>query len=1172
MNKKTRFLASILAVVMLVRYSEVGMLAANAADSGQVYQSENMSWYSMIGEDIQLYYGTFYQSGIHSTDIEVLWEEDIQGMLYDRGEFMNLYDAYGENTKVEIDVYSNSNLFINSSDIFISGITGARLSHKINGDRFELTKNGVLYAAGDEITINASDIKIAGLIYAPGGTVTINADTVELSGLIAAKNIIINAGIIKEHPDRDLKAVYDEVQVEFYPEVLVTPIEEGQIKIYGGNINIKSMEIYTRENYSEEFQKVYEAEGNEYIFFLPETVQAADIRVKCTNIFGHEELSNIESLVRTEEGIQNTTIDSDEDGLPDGYEIWDLKTDPQNSDSDRDGLPDGYEVLYSHTDPLIFDSSTDSDGDGLTALEEYERGTNPLYADTDFDGIRDKEDLEPLTTTILADQSDYQNCGFEPEMGFYDHKKVYIDINGNRQVQIFNRITKEEYYDDNSGIEFLRVKDAENQTETIIFSDGEEADIETYEYDNEGRKTTWAVNGDVYQYEYDDEKGTADTYLNNSFYSRISYDDNDNAVKMEYANEDVIDYEYDENSLLRSVSLNGERTFEYQYEGENLVMVEDFLNDTSYEMIYDDENNLTGYKSTDGLEKQISYTEETDTYTENYRYEGEERIVTLYTTETEEGMLLHAELPNGVELVTESGKAKVARYLTEAGSSIFLDEKNADENSLVTSLTNLLGTYEYEYDMNGNLETVYKDGNKIYHYIYDKNQQMIQYYDYEAGIVSKYSYDSNYNLLKSVTSDLFGNIIEEKIYGYREDTTLGLQQYAGKDIVYDESGNPIIYYNGWELAWSNGRMLESITDRENVVSYSYNKDGIRIGKTVNGINIEYLLDENNQMVGEKCGEEILWYLYDSGNEISGFEWNEIDYYYVKNAAGDVQGITDKTGNVLCTYYYDVWGKLIEITGDEELGRRNPIRYRGYYYDEETGLYYLNTRYYDPEVKRFLNRDMLDNETNLYQYCYNNPVMNADYNGMSAYDVDDSSLSVVNTAYGRKMCIIGTGCCYKYITSRLESKVEFNCYLWALGQYVIDYNPNIKAGTPGTRSGHTKWSASTIYELRDLVVDDLEALKYKVYSITSSYPSIKSGYKAMAVRSISQNNADYHFFKLESASTGIWSFKAGWSGCVFKLNFGYKPNQISWYCYEYKDNIWKHTLPQYKSTIYYVVYK
>ena len=1184
MSKKMRSLAAVLTLIVLVRYSEIGMLAANVAGQEVVYQSQTIKWYSMIAQDIQLKYAVLYQGGIHSTDTEVSWEQSIQGMLYDRGEFVNLYDAYHESTNVETDVYSYSNLFINSSDIVVSGIAGTRLSHKINGNSFLLETNGVLYTAGEEITIHASDVKIAGLVYAPRGTVTINADTVELTGLIVAEKIVMNADEIREHPDRDLKAVYDEVQIAFYPEILVTSVEEKhQVEIYGGNINVKNMEIYTRENRAPEFQKKYEVKGNEYQFLLPETIKEIDIRVKCTNVFGEEEWSNMESLTRTENGLENTIVDSDEDGIPDGYEIWDLQTDPYNADSDKDGLPDGYEVLYSHTDPLQFDSDTDKDGDGLTALEEYEKGTSPLYADTDFDGMNDKEDTDPLTTATLADQSDYQKNHFEPELGIYDHKKVYVDVNGNRQVQIFNRITKEEYYDDNAGTEFLRVKDMDSQIETVIFADGEEADIETYQYDSEGRKTVWAVNGDVYQYEYNDMEHTTNTYLNDQFYSRVTYDENENAVKMEYANEDVIEYEYypyNEDSLLKSVSLNGEKTFEYEYDGNRLVQVEDFLNEICYVMSYDEENNLTGYKAGDGLEKQIDYSEETNTYTESSIYEGEERTVTLYTVEVEDGMQLHTLLPNGTKLVTDRSETKAARYVTEAGNSVLLDEKKADENSLVTNFTNLLGTYEYEYDMNGSLQTVYRDGEKIYDYIYDKNQQLVQYYDYEAGTVSEYLYDSNYNILKSTVFDLSGNKIEEKVYEYGEDTTLGLQKYDGKNIFYDESGNPVKYYNGWEMSWNSGRMLESMTDEENVILYHYNQDGIRIKKTVNDMETEYLLDENNKMMGEKCGEDTIWYLYDSENEISGFEWNREEYYYVKNGEGDIEGIADKDGTVRCMYDYDIWGKLTDMAGDRELGKRNPVRYRGYYYDEETGLYYLNTRYYDSEIKRFLNRDMLDNETNLYQYCYNNPVLYSDENGMTAY-ASDSNFTLINNVAGY---IRSDGPVNGIIRSQYIKSGEyahFNCYLWSLNIVItgmdhlgrFDENGNTIMGRPGY------WFSKVLKLNNGASIDttlyctklDLLSFKYRVQSVSQNTPSSSSRYHALAVRIRATGNWDYHFMRLRKYENR-WSFKGGWGSPVFQLGAGIKPNQIKWKGYVFRDGLWREENAEYDGTLYYIVYK
>ena len=117
-------------------------------------------------------------------------------------------------------------------------------------------------------------------------------------------------------------------------------------------------------------------------------------------------------------------------------------------------------------------------------------------------------------------------------------------------------------------------------------------------------------------------------------------------------------------------------------------------------------------------------------------------------------------------------------------------------------------------------------------------------------------------------------------------------------------------------------------------------------------------------------------------------YNGTEYYYLKNIQGDIIGILDGSGASVVEYSYDSWGKVIEISGDQELGKLNPFRYRGYYYDEETGFYYVGSRYYDPEVCRFINADTVDilgvqdnlNDKNLYAYCDNNPVMRVDTTG------------------------------------------------------------------------------------------------------------------------------------------------------------------------------------------------
>ena len=185
--------------------------------------------------------------------------------------------------------------------------------------------------------------------------------------------------------------------------------------------------------------------------------------------------------------------------------------------------------------------------------------------------------------------------------------------------------------------------------------------------------------------------------------------------------------------------------------------------------------------------------------------------------------------------------------------------------------------------------------------------------------------------------------------------------------------------------WNNSGYLIDIFGT--ALSYTYNASGIRTEKTVNGVTTEYYLD-GSSIVAEKTGTDVIWYLYD-GMGLAGFELNGTSYYYVYNGQGDVIGILDSSGNRVVTYTYDSWGSPLSVTGSRAstVGQKNPIRYRGYYYDTETGLYLTGTRYYDPVVGRWISGDSemsgVGGELlgyNLFAYCFNNPVNMNDPSG------------------------------------------------------------------------------------------------------------------------------------------------------------------------------------------------
>ena len=172
--------------------------------------------------------------------------------------------------------------------------------------------------------------------------------------------------------------------------------------------------------------------------------------------------------------------------------------------------------------------------------------------------------------------------------------------------------------------------------------------------------------------------------------------------------------------------------------------------------------------------------------------------------------------------------------------------------------------------------------------------------------------------------------------------------------------------------------------------YAYSVDGKRLSKTVNGVTTDFIYS-GDTLAGFKRGSDTLMWLYGADGDYLGFTLNGAEYYYVKNMQGDIVAIADENRNIVVVYTYNDYGKLESTSGTlaETVGALNPIRYRGYYYDDETGFYYTDTRYYDPQTARFINADdesliiatpMSLTDKNLYAYCDNNPISRADRDG------------------------------------------------------------------------------------------------------------------------------------------------------------------------------------------------
>lgn len=219
-------------------------------------------------------------------------------------------------------------------------------------------------------------------------------------------------------------------------------------------------------------------------------------------------------------------------------------------------------------------------------------------------------------------------------------------------------------------------------------------------------------------------------------------------------------------------------------------------------------------------------------------------------------------------------------------------------------------------------------------------------------------------------------------------------------MKYDAVGN-MLKKGTTVFTWNQGRMLATV-DNGKKISYGYDHTGNRVRKTVDGVTMDYCM-AGDLLVAETTGDKIIWYKYDSAANLISIRAYGKEFFYIKNLQNDVIALADASGEIVTEYKYDSWGKILSITGSKKdtIGKTNPFRYKSYYYDNETGMYYLRNRYYDPEIRRFINADnffavqgspeTLHNR-NLFAYCDHNPLTRSDSDG-DAWMVAAASFAV-----------------------------------------------------------------------------------------------------------------------------------------------------------------------------------
>ena len=571
-----------------------------------------------------------------------------------------------------------------------------------------------------------------------------------------------------------------------------------------------------------------------------------------------------------------------------------------------------------------------------------------------------------------------------------------------------------------------------------------------------------------YSFAYDQYGNRTESRIGARLLAR--YENDKNTVKsMQYGNSESVSYQYSYDAYNRlKTSNNGEETETYYYNGagdlsrlevkhnssKKLLFVYTYEYDSLGRLIrsreenggsvrlqeveyrYNNKNQLTQYTYYDGEQAKSEYVNYNSNGTiasfqpvngdwQVYYYDGLNRLI-RETVDHDANANLQYEISysykgQGEENRTTGLVSEKNYHYQNAGQSGVEDYKlsytydrvgNIKSSSYQTkrsgdsaAVTRSLGSYSYDQLNQLTVETVYNKSNSL-------------------GDIIEYEYDT-YGNLRSAKHYAYekkaGSFLPVKVLKKTESYSYGdsewkdlLTGYNGQAITYDAIGNPLTYYNGqsYSMSWAHGRQLQGVTTGGKEIGFSYDKDGLRLGKSVGSTGYAYLW-AGGRLAEQKWGDNRIIFSYDESGAPQSFYYRNASnsgenygwgtkYYYVLNAQGDVVQLRDQNNAVVANYQYDAWGKLLyvydnagtEITDADHIALINPLRYRGYYYDSETGFYYLQSRYYDPVIRRFINADGYVSigqgllGYNMFTYCGNNPVNRNDLTGAFWKEIGD----------------------------------------------------------------------------------------------------------------------------------------------------------------------------------------
>ncbi len=559
--------------------------------------------------------------------------------------------------------------------------------------------------------------------------------------------------------------------------------------------------------------------------------------------------------------------------------------------------------------------------------------------------------------------------------------------------------------------DFSIVYDVFGNKTAVFCGPDDDYTLAEYEYNTQNGKLRQIDygNGDSERYVYDELERISEIQFKNSGDTafstvyRYTYDSAGNLYKTEDLLSDICTlYKYDHNGkpvefITSPDSANGETSELTGYDSEGRAASFDrFVEYRCGSSWYS--ARVTGvihYDNTTGRLTWMSDSAGLTSVTRGYTYDNFGRVTSQNTVIDNDGNEFEYSQSLGYTTGYENGT-----YYT-----------SGQIKTVTNGYGNVTDVYEYSYYDDGNVREIKKNNISVRRYEYDALGQLTREDNADIGKTLIFTYDNGGNLtakkvysITTTDTQYLGTPSSVQYFGYENDLWYDqLTSVSSTELSYDSAGNLSCIGEDIYLTWTQGHRLESYEDsgEDYYYSYTYNADGIRTSKTVNGVKHNYTLD-GSRILSEEWTvgnvQHMMLFIYDASGSPIGFRYRNSQnfglsdfrtYIYGKNAEGDILYIFNSSGAKVAEYTYDAWGNVTVTYNSQSSNpgvQYNPFRYRGYYYDEETGWYYLQTRYYNPAWGRFISPDSSLNANgdllgfNMYAYCSNNPISNTDPEG------------------------------------------------------------------------------------------------------------------------------------------------------------------------------------------------